>query len=479
MALIISPEVKLRQDEGRVILFSVNPGDSLAEEAFAFLYPQQAIILSLFNGERDAAEIIRLIGYLFNLDTKSAAQVLEDLLARSVSGGQTIGSLLVEISSFRSAPLRVYDPKDFIIPAEVIDMSDVRCKIPCSLNILPTMRCITNCLYCYADRSCCHTLAELSLPLFKRILKEANECGIETIQISGGDIFCRDDVFDLIESTLSEDMYINIPTKYPLSKEQVELLAKIGLSTIQISIDAVNPDLIDFMVGGMPGYGERILKTLEHLGEVGISVRTNTVLTPNNIHDATNLASHLARMPHVFKSNFTCYSRSLYQHDDALFCSEADVSKFETELNRIKVDFPHKHIFFNGFLGDPLLQTETERADNFLNRAFCTANRRGVIVLPDGRVTICEELYFHKDFIIGNLNNQSLMDVWNSPEAMKIVHPDKDMVPDGHCKECDDFRSCHEGLGRCFRDVLKVYGYDKAYCPDPRCPRAPLGNRMA
>jgi radical SAM protein with 4Fe4S-binding SPASM domain len=310
-------------------------------------------------------------------------------------------------------------------------------------------------------------------------LKEAKECGIETIQISGGDIFCRKDVFDLIESTFYEGMYLNIPTKYPLSKEQAERLAKIGLSTIQISIDAINPNLIDFMVKGMPGYGERILKTIDYLGEAGICMRTNTVLTPYNIYDAPNLARYLCKMSHVFKSNFTCYSRSLYQPIDALFCSTADISKFETEFNQIKSDFPHKQLFFSGFSSDLFVKTETERTETFWNRAFCTANRRGAIVLPNGRVTVCEELYFHEDFIIGDLNKQSLMEVWNSPKALKIAHPNKDMVPDGACKECEDFRRCHEGLGRCFRDALKAYGYDRAYWPDPRCPKAPLGNRLA
>ncbi len=189
--------------------------------------------------------------------------------------------------------------------------------------------------------------------------------------------------------------------------------------------------------------------------------------------------SHLAKKSHVFKSGFTCYARSLYRHNDSLFCAKEDVSKFENEINEIKAEFPHKKINFDGALNNPYSGNEPERSDAFQKRVVCTANRRGFIVLPDGRATICEELYLHESFILGDLNRQSLMEIWNSPKALQLAHPEKALVPDGPCKDCGDFSHCHEGRGLCVRDSLKAYGYDRPYWPDPRCPRAPVGNRMA
>jgi radical SAM protein with 4Fe4S-binding SPASM domain len=478
MGLLLSSKVKLRPDGGRAILFSTNTADGIEDDAFRFLYPQQVVMLSLFNGQRDLSEIHDAVAYLFNLDINDAVREVGNLLAIQVNSEQTIGSFIIDASDIDLTNARVYNPNDFIVPAETVDMSDVRCKIPFSLLVLPTMRCYTNCRYCYADKEGCQESAEFSLPLFRRLLKEARECGAETIEFSGGDIFCRKDAFELIQCTRSEGMYPSIPTKYPLSKDQIEQLAKMGLSTIQISIDALDPDIIDGLVAKKPGYGKRILKTLDYLGEAGIRVRTNSVLTPYNIRDAVNLARYLAEMPHVFRSNFTCYARSLYRHQDSLFCSLSDIDEFEKGLNQIRDKFPHKAINFNGPSGDPYDKDETKRTSAFWDRAFCTANRRGCVVLPDGRVTICEELYFHEYFIIGDLNKQTLMEVWNSPRALELAYPDQATVPDGPCKDCPDFRRCHEGLGRCVREALKAYGYDKPHWPDPRCPRAPVGTRL-
>jgi radical SAM protein with 4Fe4S-binding SPASM domain len=184
-------------------------------------------------------------------------------------------------------------------------------------------------------------------------------------------------------------------------------------------------------------------------------------------------------MPHTMRCAFTPYGRSLYRHRDDLFCSPHDLEDFEKELNQIRAEFPHKSLSLSGVYPDPYSGSEDERSSFFWKRAFCTANQRGAVVLPNGKVTICEELHFHEAFIIGDITEHTLMEVWNSPRALELAHPDQSAVPDGPCRDCPDFSRCHEGLGRCFRDTLKAYGYEKPYWPDPRCPRAPVGNRLS
>lgn len=477
MGLLLSPEVKMRPDGGRTILFSVNPSDGMHDGAFRFLYPQEAVMLSLFDGSRGLSDIKEAVSYLFSLEQNAASQAVEELLELPVSTERKISSLIVSCSELDMNTARFYDPASFVVPAHEVDLSDLRCKIPCYLLVETTMRCCTNCVYCYADRDGMVGKQELELSLIKRLVREAKECGIETIEFSGGDFFCREDAFDIVEYILALGMYPNIPTKYPLSREQVNLLAEMGLSTIQISIDAFSTDIVDSMMG-VSGYGKKIFETLDYLGYAGIRVRTNTVLTPHNIRDAVGLIRHLVHLPQVFKCNVTCYSRSLYRHRDDLFCSPGEIKEFERELAEVRRERPDKPVFFSGAPIDPYQGDKDERAVAYWDRALCTANRRGVIVLPDGKVTICEELYFHDSYVIGDLTKQTLMEVWNSPKAFALAHPDQSLFHEGPCNDCPDFRRCHEGLGRCFREALKAYGYDRPYWPDPRCPRAQRGNRM-
>jgi radical SAM protein with 4Fe4S-binding SPASM domain len=129
--------------------------------------------------------------------------------------------------------------------------------------------------------------------------------------------------------------------------------------------------------------------------------------------------------------------------------------------------------------GDIRRPTGEEQMLQWKGRAFCTGNRHGFVLLPDGRVTACEELYDHPSFIMGDLKRQSVMEMWSSAQALALLHPDQSAVPEGPCATCDAFDECNSFKGRCWRDVLKTYGFDKPYFPDPRCPAAPVGNRLA
>jgi radical SAM protein with 4Fe4S-binding SPASM domain len=375
--------------------------------------------------------------------------------------------------------VRVYDPKSFIVSSDEVDLSksNTRCRMPCWMVILLTMRCTIHCVYCYADHEGMQGRSEFDLLLYKRLIREAKECGIGSVELLGGDPFCREDIFDIIEYTLSEGMHFNITTKYPLSREDINRLAEMGLSKIRISIDALSPDIIDKMVSS-PNHGKKLLKVLDYLGEAGIQVHTHTVLTSYNIHDAINLIRFLVQLPHVYQCSAIPYRKSMFRHDDNNFCSLNDLHEFEREFNQIRHEFPRKILFFQGIPSDHYRGNEEERASVFWKRGICTANRQCLTVLPDGRVTICEQLYFHEDFIIGDLTKQTLREVWNSPRASELAHPEQSAVPDGLCKDCSDFYRCNEVIGRCIVKTIKAYGSDRSHWPDPRCPRAPVGNRL-
>ena len=86
---------------------------------------------------------------------------------------------------------------------------------------------------------------------------------------------------------------------------------------------------------------------------------------------------------------------------------------------------------------------------------------------------MCEELYYHPAYIMGDLSQQSIMEMWNSEEALKICYPDQRTVLDGPCRDCPDFKECHIFPGRCVREAIKRFGQERHYYPSPRCPKAP------
>ena len=108
----------------------------------------------------------------------------------------------------------------------------------------------------------------------------------------------------------------------------------------------------------------------------------------------------------------------------------------------------------------------------FNERSVCAGNYLQLFVLPDGNVTICEELYWHPKFIVGNILEQSLNDIWNSKAALNLYHLKQSEISDvSPCKTCRDYEACRIPKQVCYRDIVRKYGAKHWDYPDVNCPK--------
>ena len=270
-------------------------------------------------------------------------------------------------------------------------------------------------------------------------------------------------------------MVADIPTKIGLGASKARLLKDIGVTTVQFSFDCVEPETINFMVG-VEDYHRKAFRALENLRCAGLKVRINAVLTPYNA-DVAALVRYAGELGNVIQLTISPYGRSLFKHDDRLFVNDTILERVKETVASLSPCYPHMRINVGG-AGSPPPEDPEQRKLAWSGRAFCTANRHSFVILPDGRVTVCEELYDHPAFIIGDLRKQTVMEMWNSAEAKALLHPDQSKIPDGPCAECNESDLCNGTRGRCWRDVIKSYGLAKYYYPDPRCSKAPIGRRL-
>ena len=107
--------------------------------------------------------------------------------------------------------------------------------------------------------------------------------------------------------------------------------------------------------------------------------------------------------------------------------------------------------------------------------ARCSALNEHFFILPDGKVTICEQLYWNPNFIIGDMNQQGIMEVWNSERVQELLQlKQQDLSDNSACKSCKLFDNCFRvARNRCWSDIIKAYGSKNWDFPDPRCTRAP------
>lgn len=97
-------------------------------------------------------------------------------------------------------------------------------------------------------------------------------------------------------------------------------------------------------------------------------------------------------------------------------------------------------------------------------------------ILVTGICTPCEMLYDNPDFILGNIYNNPLKVIWNSPKALEICTSNQidKRKTDSPCKHCKVLDICRKSINRrvCFVDISKTMGNGYSDYPDPRCPNS-------
>ena len=97
-----------------------------------------------------------------------------------------------------------------------------------------------------------------------------------------------------------------------------------------------------------------------------------------------------------------------------------------------------------------------------------------LFILPDGKVTICEQLYWNSHFIIGDVQRTNLKDIWQSQEALYLCNLSRqDIGQHNKCQACTHFEECFRYGNRCWNNITKAYGKKYWDYPDPRCILAP------
>lgn len=481
---IINPAYFIRMDKNRAIL-SNNERIELpvhSEECFTFLHPLNAQLLTFFNGEDSLNEVINNISIFYNLSTKDVA----DIVSEFIHNKQTLvkkyndkyfylpENLIIkrdEVSDFIS-----YDADDFNYSAEP-DFSSKRLFVPLSINFQLTMNCYTDCVYCYANRK---MQLDKLLPLKKIIslIEEAKSIGIVNFDINGGEVLLHPDCMEIISALIKNNYHPYISTKIPISLEKIELLKQTGLKSIQISLDSVDGDILKKMINTNDSYITQMKQTIANLNEKGFKININTIITSYNSDTQLleDLVSFLSKFENVKKIRLSVVGYSLYKSAES-FLGFRSNDKFIDTIDSIFLDYirkKHPQIEFNFSSGDKKDQYSDRTQEKFQKRSSCTGNMRSMIILPDGKVTICEELYNHPQFIIGDISTHSIMDVWNSEKALKLFYLEKESISDkSACKKCEKFEFCRHNKGVCWKIVLMAYGNENWDFPDPRCPQSP------
>ncbi len=479
---ILNPSYLLRQDGSRVIICYQERINDKGEEWFSFIHPFHAQMLSFFNGLHTFESELKDCATYFGLSYDKMEKIIKPLMEnrKEVCVRQKNGreiwfpkNILLKSDIIHSGT-PAYCPHDFTYKGEP-DFDSLRLTYPCYLNIELNMSCLTDCIYCYADKEKFKGQF-LSTQEILDFIDQAHSNGVLQIDINGGEVLIHPGIKEILKRLTLYGYRPLISTKIPIKESTADFLMSIGIDTIQISLDSSNEEILCKILKVRKTYLAQMEKTLTYLCKIGMHVNINVVLTRFNssIKEIDNLFLFLHKFSSISTIRINPCGFSLYKKNfRSLSINAKDLESIKLHVEKIKIKYPEIRINFSGYDAEYMYKSPYKE-EGFHQRAICTGNLRNIILLPNGNVTICEELYNNPNFIIGNIKKNSLREIWMSEKALKLYNFENRIKTNSPCYSCVDQKTCRTGRGVCWKTVLMAYGNEHWDYPDPRCPRAPF-----
>lgn len=339
-----------------------------------------------------------------------------------------------------------------------------RAPFPLTMEWVVTRFCNRACVYCYqgAVLSAKAPDSLLSAERVCEILTEARRMGAYNYFITGGEPLLRPDSYDILVHALRLGMKPDIISKQFITAEDADRLAAAGLQTITFSIDSLDPAIAQRMTG-IPAFAERITKTVERLVTRGVRVTVRMVLTPINMDSLEPTLDGLQRLGVRFVT-IDPYGDNLQRHSDALRVDPHQIQTARAVIDRFQARPDRQmNVMLIHVADEDAHEEHGHGADSFA----CHVGTTALLFGPDGRVNKCDKPLPGDDFVLGDLREQSVYDIWNSQRMRDAMKPPRELYKGTMCYTCDDFDICHE-RARCHYDALLTTG--TLYGPGSGCP---------
>jgi radical SAM protein with 4Fe4S-binding SPASM domain len=485
---IINPVYKFKDDIKRIILTNNNTlyvndyyytdNPDLSSKFSAVMHPLVAYMFAFFNGEMNLRDTITELSSAINKPFDDVLSTFSSFIHNSEQQLYTLSqntvtpipkNFIIEKQDLPTRDLLVNIDINKMLSDSELDLSTFRNYVPNAIMLMITNNCMTDCVYCYADRS--HKVENLlTFERIKELIAEAHSLGCREFDITGGEIFLYKKWEELLDALHKYEYNTYLSTKVPIGEDIIIKLKERNIDKIQISLDTVNREVLKTMIKVPLSYLDKMKNTLDLLQKHNIKFAVKSVITKFNddLTSVKNLIDFLLQYGNLLTLSIAPGQHSLYKHFTYKSNKEnlSKIQEYVDGLNHPKISMQPLNMPFNCSFEEKKIKHN--------NRSACSGNVNFLFILPDGKVTICEQIYWTPFFILGDVTNQSIMEVWNSPKALSLWNIKQEEIQEASpCKKCDIFERCRRGAGTCWRMAMQAYGIENYDFPDPDCPYAP------
>ena len=313
--------------------------------------------------------------------------------------------------------------------------------IPLSVHVDLTMRCNERCVHCYRvveDR------AELTTAEVKALLADLARVGTLYLTFSGGEVFLRRDLFELIAEAKRLRFDLRLKSNALLITEAyARRLRELGVRQVDVSIYSVDPAVHD-AVTEIPGSLERSLAAIGRLQAAGVGVKINCPLMRATVGGYREVRALAERLGVACGIDPMITARN-----------DGDAAPVRLRIGRAQLQ---------GVLRDETLTpgpwpTAVPPVRSDLDDIACGAGHTACYVSAYGDVMPCVAM----PLACGNVRRTSFAEIWSSSQGMREVRSIR--VRDLHtCAGCEAAAFCTRCPGQALVEDGDLYGPSRAAC---------------
>jgi len=272
-----------------------------------------------------------------------------------------------------------------------------------------TNRCGRSCPHCY-NRPNPRDPDELTTDEWRKVIDQCVALGTSSFVVIGGDPFCRDDLFDLIDHiTDVRERNARIFFNGPCDKETAARLAEAGRGRLRplLSVDGTR-EVNDSIRGA--GNHDATLSAIRDLAVLGLRPVVNTVL----------LTPVLPTLPDLVREIKTAGATQIHlilPHERGAIVENADLIPDGASLRAAMEALTTAAAEIDLAIDNVPAWRRRLQAP----RDLCTAGCRDVAVDPFGRVYACTITCGDPAFVAGDLRRERMEDVWRDSPALRLL----------------------------------------------------------
>jgi len=327
--------------------------------------------------------------------------------------------------------------------------------------------CPLNCRYCSGN---CGSQSYVFMPLnrIKKIVQDFRELSGEILEVSGGEPLVHPDILEIVEFATQSGIMPILYTSGNMFDASGRLQAidyyfakklySKGLRRVVFNLQGSMPYLHDNLTCTQGSYYNtlRSIKTMKSLGFwVGVHF-VPTKLNYSNLEKVHSLC-HQLMIDELGILRFVPQGRG-YQNRKELELSNREFEMMTAKLTSLTLQ-----------RNNPCIRVGRPIDFRFLcnpcfGKAKCDAGLSRCLITPHGHVAPCPAFKQAIEFQMGNVYNESLVDIWKKSRWDIIRYFDYTQL-DEPCRRCEYLHKCKGG---CIAQRVWTYG-DMYAGPDPAC----------